>query len=207
MVSSSFELFSGVSQGSVPVPIIFNLQMKPLGHIINQFGFNYYLYADDGQIYFAFNADSAKSNVLRNCLRTVEKFNKLKLNKSKTQCIVFNRQVCKFAEDVFENNFCDNSTLRCVRNLGVFLDCNISMEEQIKSTIKKCYFQIRNVGKIGQYTNEKNCKMFVNNLIILHTGYWNALHYSLPDCLLSGLPFRAYFYDLYLFSRAMSLKT
>ena len=37
-----------------------------------------------------------------------------------------------------------------------------------------------------QYINEKSCKMLVNNLIISHIDYCNAL-YGLPDCLLHKL--------------------
>ena len=33
-----------------------------------------------------------------------------------TQCIVFNDQVSKFAEDVFGNDFCDINALKCVKN-------------------------------------------------------------------------------------------
>ena len=42
IVSSSFELFSGVPQGSVLAPILFYLYMKPFDHIISQFKFNYH---------------------------------------------------------------------------------------------------------------------------------------------------------------------
>ena len=59
--------------------------------------------------------------------------------------------------------------------LGVLLDSNMSMEEQIQSTIEKRYFQIRNVGKISYYINEKNCEMLVDGFIISHIGYSNAL--------------------------------
>ena len=106
------------------------------------------------QTYFTFNADSAKSNVLTNCLRAIENWlslSKSKLNKSETQCIVFNRQVSKFVEDVCGNDFCDVSAVRCVKNLDVFLDCDRYVEEQVNSPIKKCYFQILNVGKMRQY--------------------------------------------------------
>ena len=34
-----------------------------------------------------------------------------------------------------------------------------------------------------KYVNEKNCKLVVSSLIISHIDYFNALYYSLPDCL------------------------
>ena len=62
----------------------------------------------------------------------------------------------------------------------------MSMEEQIKSTVKKWHFQNRNVGIIRHYVNENSCKMLVNN-VISHIDYGNALFYGLPDCLLYKL--------------------
>ena len=62
----------------------------------------------------------------------------------------------------------------------------MSMEEQIKSTVKKCYFQIRNVGKMRQYINEKNCKMLVNNLFF-HIDYCNILLLWFADCIVYKL--------------------
>ena len=38
-----------------------------------------------------------------------------------------------------------------VKNLGVILDGNLSIEEQIRSTVKKYFFCIRNIGKICKY--------------------------------------------------------
>ena len=61
------------------------------------------------------------------------------------------------------------------------------MEGQIKSIIKKCFFNIRNIGKIRKYLDEDSCKMFINNLIISHLDYCNALYHGLPDCLLNQL--------------------
>ena len=54
---------------------------------------------------------------------------------------MFSRQVPKFAEELFGNDFCDISALRCVRNLSVLLDSNMSMKEQIKSTAKNVIFK------------------------------------------------------------------
>ena len=74
-----------------------------------------------------------------------------------------------------------------VKNFGVLLDRNLSMESQIKSIIKNVFFNIRNIGKIRKYLDEDSCKMLVNNLINSHLEYYNALYHDLPDCLLNQL--------------------
>ena len=70
-----------------------------------------------------------------------------------------------------------------VKNLGVILDCNLSLEKQIKSTVKKCFSYIYNVGKICKYINKKNCKVLANNLISSYFNYCNSLYYGLPNIL------------------------
>ena len=170
----SFQLFSGVPQGSVLAPILFTLCIKPLTSIISKFGFSYRFYADDAQFYATFDADKTlDANVLTKCLKAVEQWlccNKLKLKNSKTQCILFDR-TCKQSSSVanaFNSVDVPLTSSICVKNLGVLLDSNLSTEGQIKSIIKKCFFNIRNIGKIRNHLDEDSCKMLVNNLIISH---------------------------------------
>ena len=172
---------------------LFTLYIKPLASIISKFGFCYHFYADDEQFYVTFDADKTlDANVLTNCLKAVEQWlccNKLKLNNSKTQCIVFGR-TCKQSGSIANTfstvDFPLTSSI-CVKNLGVPLDSNLSMEGQIKSIIKKCFFNIRDISKNRKYLDEDSCKMLVNNLIISHLDYSNALYRGLPDCLLNHL--------------------
>ena len=147
-ISRSFQLFSGVPQGSVLAPILFTLYIKPLTSIISKFGFSYHFYTDDVQFYATFDA-----NVLTNCLKAVEQWlccNKLKLNNSKTQCILFGRtsKQSSFVANAFSSVDFPLTSSICVKSLGVLLDSILSMEGQIKSIIKKCFFNIRNIGKI-----------------------------------------------------------
>ena len=142
-ISRSFQLFSGVPQGSVLAPILFALYIKPLTSIISKFGFSYHFYADDVQFYVTFDADKTlDANVLTKCLKAVEQWlccNKLKLNNSKTQCILFGRS-CKQSSSVanaFNTVDFPLTSSICVKNLGVLLDSNLFMEGQMKSIITR----------------------------------------------------------------------
>ena len=172
-MSESFHLSSGVLQGSVLVPLLFTLYMKPLSGIFNNYGFNYHLYADDVQFYFTFDHhDKPNPNKLTNCLNAVDQWlclNELKLNNYETQCILFRRKHQKFVENIFQNSVFKFSN--SVKDLGDFLDCNISMKNQFNSAIKKCFFHICNIGKIRKYMDEKNCKNLVNVFVTTHLDY------------------------------------
>ena len=105
IASDSFQLSSGVPVGSMLVPVLFTLYMKPFGQIISKFGFNYHLYADYVPIYFTFNADRATFNMFKNCLKAIEhclSLNKLKDNKNKTQCIVCIRQASNLLRRIWQ---------------------------------------------------------------------------------------------------------
>ena len=67
-----------------------------------------------------------------------------------------------------------------VKNLGVYLDRSLTMENQVKSVIKTCNFQLRNISKIRSYLTEDACRAVVQSLVTSQLDYCNSLLIGLP---------------------------
>ena len=74
-VSEPRLLSSGVPQGFMLAPLLFNLNMKRLAILISKLGFSYHFYTDDVQFCITFNhANAFDANVITNCLKAVEQW-------------------------------------------------------------------------------------------------------------------------------------
>ncbi len=81
-------------------PILFSIYNSSIGEIIEKHNICYHLYADDGQMYFAFSPkdslsqEKAKEKMMK-CAKDVKSFitfNKMKQNDDKTELIIYSRQ-------------------------------------------------------------------------------------------------------------------
>ncbi len=85
-----------MEEGSVFGPIPFNIYMAPLGELIRKYGLQYHIYADDTQLYIAFNPldidDSNKAKLnMEKCLMIIKDLlleNRMKLNDDKTEFLI-----------------------------------------------------------------------------------------------------------------------
>ena len=64
-----------------------------------------------------------------------------------------------------------------MKNLGVILNRNLSLEEQIRSAVKKVFFIFATLEKFANITyNEENCKVLENSLVVSHLDCCNSLY-------------------------------
>lgn len=187
-LSSTRELHCSVPQGSCLGPWLYLTYAGTLFDVIPP-SISLYGFADDHTAIKSFKplsavVESQAIQELEECALTINtwmKENKLKMNTSKTEFIMFGsrQQLCK----------CDTKTIciagdevksgSCIRYLGAFLDETLNFKEHVK---RKCrtamlnYFRIKSIRK---YLTKEAAETLVLSLVISHLDYCNIILYGI----------------------------
>ena len=189
-MSADYVLQCGVPQGSVLGPVLYCMYTRPVCDTVARHSMQYHCYADDIQIYATVGRDqciAAAFLKIEACVVEVADWmvrNQLKLNKDKSQAIIFHtvKQSPHVPVDTYVNIAEQRVRLATsVRNLGVLFDSALTMESQVASVAKTCYYQIRNIGQIRSCITSDACKILVHALVTSRLDYCNALLYGLPQ--------------------------
>ena len=94
--------------------------------------------------------------------------NKLQLNQNKTDFIILSssRNRRHIVVDKLHLEDGDVPASTCVRNLGVMMDCSLTMSEQIQSIRKSGFYYLNWIRKIRPYLTLETAKCIVHALVI-----------------------------------------
>jgi hypothetical protein len=113
---------------------------------------------------------------------------RLKLNDDKTEVLTVTSK---------HTNTCEAVSLQIgdtivpskphVRDLGVTLDQNMTMERHVNAVCRSAYSQLRNISRIRRYLTTDATRALIHALVTSRIDYCNALLYGLPRTLLNKL--------------------
>ena len=184
-LSDSKPLLYGVPQGSVIGPRMFTLYTQEVKEIVQRHGLKFHAFADDLQIYFPYTGKPSELLSINSCLKEIKSWsekNFLQLNKKKTK--VINITVRSFDYKISRINLLDEDILveKVVKNLGYFIDDELSMSKQVTSICRKGFGMLRNLWRISPRLNSIELKkQLVHSCILSRIDYCNSVYCDLPE--------------------------
>ena len=190
--SDSRPLTRGVPQGSVLGPVLFSVYTADLSAVLERHGVKFKLFADDTQFYLSLtnirDVEDQLSAVLLE-IRQWMKLRHLKLNEDKTECLFVGRKLDRERLNFQSLNVNDTDIIVSdhVKNLGVVLDTELLMKDQISNVVKVAGYHLRNLSFIKKYLDENSMRKLISNHVISKLDYCNSIYYGLPNYLLKKL--------------------
>ena len=176
-----------MAQGSVLGPLIFVLYSSPLYRIALLFFLLSHFFSDDSQFYKRFSIrDEAACRgicmVMAECIAETKGWteaNKMKLNIPKTDVLIAQNSSIQLELPVDVGDVTITPS-KAVRNLGVIIDSNLSLEPHVSNLCKRAFYHIRRISQIRRFLDKDTTARLVSAFVTSTLDNGNSILYGLP---------------------------
>jgi len=192
--SKSESVSCGVPQGSVLGPLLFILYTADVEKLIRTLGLDVHLYADDTQQYCC-GKPSDIDGLKQKTVHSVEQVarwmasNRLCLNANKTECMwcatTRRQHLLDLAPIDLNGSAITPST--SVRDLGVLLSSDMSMNSHVNRVVSECFYKLRQIKTCRRSIPIPVAASLVNCFIVSKVDYCNALLANQPESVVGRL--------------------
>ena len=187
-VSEVETITTGVPQGTVLGPLLFNAYIAPLTTLLQKHNIHHHLYADDTQLYITFPPTDHTQALARMeaCVQDAEAWlcdNGLVMNYNKSQAIVIRSSSLRTPTSLTRVNICGQlvDTSPVIRDLGFTIDNNLTMTSQVASVCRSAYYHLSRIAKIRDSVSTTVCKSLIHGLVTSRIDYGNAILFGISD--------------------------